>query len=92
MLYFLDLACGSIWCYRIKSSVFLVLFLEGFIKITDHPPTDHRPTNPPTTNQPTHRPLTTYPPTHQALTHRPTNWLSSIYVKIETRFEKLKLS
>ena len=36
---------------------------------------------PPTTDQPTHRPLTTYPPTH-----RPTNWLSSIYIKIETRF------
>ena len=41
---------------------------------------------PPTTDQLTQRPLTTYPSIHRPLTHRPTNGLSSIYVKIETRF------
>ena len=41
---------------------------------------------PPTTNPPTYRPLTTDPQTQQPLTHQPTEWLSSIYIKIETRF------
>ena len=49
----------------------------GFIKTTDHRPTDYRPTYPPTTYQLPADPLTTYPPT--------TDRLLSTYVKIEAQ-------
>ena len=40
---------------------------RGFIRTTDHQPTEYRPTD--------QLALTTYPPTHRPVTHRPTDWL-----------------
>ena len=60
--------------------------MAGFIKTTNHRPTNNRPTDPPTyrhTDPPTHRPLSTYSPTHRPLTHRFTDRSSSIYVEIK---------
>ena len=44
--------------------------MAGFIKTTDHRPTNHRPTD---------------PPTHRPLTHRLTDRSSSIYVETKDR-------
>ena len=56
--------------YRTAHKIDFHINIQGFIKTTDNWPND----------QPT-----TYPPTHRPLKHAPTDWLSSIYVKIKTR-------
>ena len=50
--------------------------MAGFIKTTDHRPTNNRPTDPPThrpTDTPTHRPTDHFPLTHRPTDHLPTD-------------------